>query len=99
MGVRAAISLMIGLLGRDERRRLSGSAPLDEGVVVVETPLGSVGKRGSGRVDSPLGDNEREGNEVVSPLGKGGSEGKGIGGTSMGSKREGKGASAEIYRS
>ena len=37
---------MIGLLGRVERRWLSGSAPLDAGVIVVEAPLGSVGMRG-----------------------------------------------------
>ena len=40
MEVRAALSLMIGLLGHVERCRLPGSSPLGEDGVVIDTPLG-----------------------------------------------------------
>ena len=39
-GGKIALSLMIGLLGRVERRRLSGSSPLGEVDVVIGIPLG-----------------------------------------------------------
>ena len=79
------MSLIIGLFGCVERRRLLDSSPLIEDGIGVENPLdlvgidGNKGKEGRGQTESPLGCDGREDNEIVGNgvvLGSGGKAGR-----------------------